>query len=116
MRYFLSVLLAGLLWASIPMASQAQTWGRGYSSYPGYYAPPVYGSASYVGPYGYRSFSNFNAYPTPYGYNTLYNYGAWQRPYISAPFHSVYFNPYLNTYQYGTGYMNTPTYSYFYGY
>jgi len=113
MRYLLAVLLAGFLWANVPAKSQA--WGY-YPYYPGYYAPPVYGSAAYIGPYGYRGFYNFNAYPTPYGYNTLYNYGAWQQPYVSAPFHSVYFNPYANTYQYNTGYLNTPTFSYFYGY
>jgi hypothetical protein len=121
MRYFLPVLLAGLLWAWVPGKSQAWgRWGYGYApsfyGYPGYYAPPVYGSAAYVGPYGYRSFYNFSSYPTPYGSNTAYNYGAWQQPYVSAPYYSIYFNPYLNTYQYGTGYLNTPTFSYFYGY
>jgi hypothetical protein len=129
MRYLLTLLFAGMLWLSVPGESQA--WGRypyGYGVYnsgyynsgyynPGFYMPPVYGSAAYVGPYGYRSFYNFNSYPTYYGgYNTVYSAGAWQQPYVAAPFHSVYFNPYANTYQYGTGLLNTPVYSYFYGY
>jgi hypothetical protein len=117
MRYLLPAIFAGLLLIAVPGKSEAWRYPSYYPAYyPGYYAPPVYGSAAYVGPYGYRSFYNFNAYPTPFGYSGAYSYGAWQQPYVSAPFHSIYFNPYLNTYQYGTGSANTPTYSYYYGY
>jgi len=113
MRY-LWVLLAAVASTALPEKSQAQ---RGYY-YRGnfvnpYVAPPAYGGyAAYVSPYGYRTFSNYGAYPGPYGYNSYYNTGTFDRPYVSGPFHSVYWNPFANTYQYTTGYLNTPTYAY----
>jgi hypothetical protein len=38
------------------------------------------------------------------------------RPYVMAPYHSVYFDPFANTYRYSTGYLNTPSYYYYGGY
>jgi hypothetical protein len=32
-----------------------------------------------------------------------------------APYRSVYFDPFANTFRYSTGYLNTPSYYYYYG-
>jgi hypothetical protein len=80
--------------------------------------PAVTNYSTFTSPYGWRSFSSVSAVPGPFGYNTVYNTGTFVRPYVVGPMHSVYWNPYLNTYQYGTGALNTPVYtnSFFYGY
>jgi len=116
MRY-LSILLLGLgVTAALPSESRAQPLGfysSGYRYGVNPYVPPTYRAySSFASPYGYRTFSSYTAYPTPFGYNTAYNTGTAVRPYVSGPFHSVYFDPFANTYRYTSGYLNTPTVAY----
>ena len=122
MRY-LAIALASLGLAGLPTESRAQYplgyYSNGYVVNP--YVPAYRGYAAYASPYGYRTFSNYGVYPGPFGYNSYYNTGTVARPYVNGPFHSVYWDPFANTYRYTTGYLNTPVYSYgaynpYYGY
>ena len=68
--------------------------------------PTVTGYNAYASRYGYRTVNNYSVTPTPFGpvgYNT---YSTYATPYYAGPAHSVYWNPYANTYQYGPGYAN----------
>jgi hypothetical protein len=116
MRYLLVLPLVLGLSAALPSESRAQYplgyYSSGYGVSPYVYPPAYRAYSSYVSPYGYRAFSNVTAYPGPFGYNTAYNTGTFVRPYVSGPLHSVYWDPFGNTYRYTSGYLNTPTYLY----
>jgi hypothetical protein len=131
-KLILALIVGTAVWAVAPSAAQAQpgfytggTVVRPYAGYygnpyTGYYAgvmPGAYSYSTYASPYGWRSYSSATTVPTPYGYSTFYNSGTSVRPYVVAPRHSVYWNPYTNSYNYGPGY-NTPYYSsgFFFGY
>ena len=75
--------------------------------------PTIAGYNAYASPYGFRTVNNYSYTPTPFGwagYNTVNSYA---QPYYAGPYHSVYWNPYLNNYQFSTGYLNTPTYGFY---
>jgi hypothetical protein len=78
--------------------------------YPGGY------TTRYVNPWGYQSYYNVQTVPTPYGFNAYETYGVRHRPVYQGPYHSVYWDPYLNNYRYAPGYFNAPRYSYRYWY
>jgi hypothetical protein len=76
--------------------------------------PTVSGYNAYSSPYGYSTVNNYSITPTPFGLAGYNTYSTYVRPYYSGPVHSVYWNPYANTYQYGPGYLNSGTgYGYF---
>jgi hypothetical protein len=129
MRFLSAIVLAGVLFGASAGESRAQFYYQSSGSVVNPYVvnpyvtpyvapvvPPAYGYGAVVSPYGYQSAYNYGMYPTPWGYNTFYNYGTQVRPYMTAPFHSVYFDPFRNTYRYGPGYVNTPRYVWRYGF
>jgi len=69
--------------------------------------PTTSGFNYYSSPYGYRTYNAFSYTPTPFGPAGYQTQGTFVRPYVTAPYHSVYWNPFLNTYQYGSGYLNS---------
>jgi len=91
---------------------------------PGFYAGGNYRTAFpngqttagynyYSSPYGYQTFNSYNYAATPWGWSGYQSQGTFIRPYVNAPVHSVYWDPFANTYRYGTGRLNTPSfYSY----
>jgi hypothetical protein len=134
MRKLLLALVVGTaVWAVSPSAAQAQIgyyrnayvttpyYGYYGSPYTGYYYGALPGAtaySAYASPYGWRSYSSYSVVPTPLGYQSYYNTGTFARPIYGGPLHSVYWNPYSNSYMYGSGYLN-PSYSwsgYFLGY
>jgi len=116
MRYLTIALIAALALALVPSESQAQYryFNRNYAvtPVPYYYGPPAFSSSTFVSPYGYRSYYNTGVVPGPFGYNAVYSSGTAMTPYVAGPYHSVYFNPITNTYQYMGSPLNTPNYSY----
>jgi hypothetical protein len=91
-------------------------YAGGYYTTPFPLYPSTQGFSYYSSPYGYQTYSTFGVGLTPWGWS-MYNYGGTSvRPYVNAPYHSVYWDPFNNTYQYSTGYLNTPTWSYGYRY
>jgi hypothetical protein len=120
MRFISLTLLFALSWLVLTGETRAQ-YPPGIYSYNNWTAPYVspypvpYGGASYVSPYGYSSYYNYGAYPVPYyGYQPYYNSGTYIRPYVMAPYHSIYFDPFANTYRYSSGYLNSPRYNYYF--
>jgi hypothetical protein len=120
MHRHIAILVLAICWSGFAGEARAQVlppgvYGGGFAVNP-YLMPPAFSSfSSYASPYGYRSFATFNAYPAPWGYNTFYNYGTFARPYSAGPFHSVYYNPFTFSYQYGPGMVNSPVFFYSYG-
>jgi hypothetical protein len=112
MKKIILATVLGLALFAVPMVAEAAP--------PGFYnhgrvttfsnnsAVPSLGYS--LAPYtGYRTFNYSGIAATPWGFG-MYNYGGtYTRPIVSAPYHSVYWNPYAG-YQYSTGYLNTPTY------
>jgi hypothetical protein len=106
-RLFLILALSALCLVTVGSgASQAQFYPYGYYPggyyYPGLYSPSYplynYNYAYRYTPYGYRSFYSVNTLPDVFG-NYAYQYGYnYSRPYMTGPWHSVYFDPYLNRY------------------
>lgn len=120
MRTLMVVILAGLCLGVAAGESRAQflppgAYGGSFAVNPFVFPPAYSASAGFVSPYGYRSFGNFTAYPTPWGYNSFYNFNTTVRPYSTGPFHSVYYNPFTASYQYGPGAVNSPTFFYSFG-
>ncbi len=77
------------------------------------FGPTVSGFNSFQSPYGYRTFNNYSYSQTPWGWSGYQSQGTYVRPYSVGPVHSVYWDPFANTYRYGTGRLNTPSfYSY----
>ena len=79
--------------------------------------PTTSGYNSFTSPYGYQTYNSYSYTPTPWGWSG-YNYSnTYVQPYSVGPTHSVYWDPFNNTYQYsyGTGsgfnYGSTPAYS-----
>jgi hypothetical protein len=120
MRNIMKVLLAGLVVAFLAGDAKAYYppgyYFQGYGMNPYIFPPAGYGFSAYASAYGYRSYSSYGVYPGPLGYVPFYNYGTFVRPYVTGPMHSVYWNPFTNTYNYGPGYFNAPNYFYYYGY
>ena len=122
MRYFAMTLIVGLGVLATASESQAQfrpgfVYRNYYSSpMPYYYSPPMVNSFVYSSPYGYQSYYSSGVIPTWYGSTVYSTSGTNIRPFVMAPFHSVYWDPYANTYRYSGGYLNSPSYSYSLGY
>ena len=118
MRIFIAALLAAVTLVALPRQSEAQyrIYDRHYGSVPmPYYSgPPVFNSTGVVTPYGYRAYSNTGIYPGPFGYNAYYSYGTTISPYVARPYHSIYWDPFSNSYRYTSGALNTPNYYYSY--
>ncbi|MBI3410065.1 MAG: hypothetical protein HY040_17120 [Planctomycetes bacterium] len=116
MRYLFAALVACVALAAVPGVSHAQyrymNRNYGYAPAPYYYGPPVFNSTTFVSPYGYRSYYNSGLAPGPYGATSFYNSGTTMTPYVAGAYHSVYFNPITNSYQYMGSPANTPNYSY----
>ena len=116
MRRTLIVLCAGFVLLAVAGESQAQyrtIFSRNVvvAPAPYYYGPPLAGSTVYSSPYGYQTYSNYAISPGPYGY-AYSSSGTSIRPYYSGPYHSIYWDPFANTYRYTGGYLNTPSYYY----
>src|SRR5262245_33219019 len=116
MRYLVTSLVATFALAAMPGESQAQYryFNRNYAvtPLPYYNGPPVFNSSAFVSPNGYRSYYNSGIYPGPFGYNAFSSTGTSWQPYVAGPWHSVYFNPFTNSYQYMGSPLNTPNYYY----
>ncbi len=72
--------------------------------------PTTSGFNYYSSPYGYKTFNSYNYTPTPWGWSGYQTQGTIVRPIVNAPYHSVYWDPFANTYRYSTGYRNTPNF------
>lgn len=110
-----TIILAALALPLFAVEGQAQVIGAYQTQVepvPYYFGPPVYGQSTFTSPYGYRTFSNYGIQYGYYGPQAYRATGTAVRPYSVGPFHSVYFDPFANTYRYTTGYGNTPTYRY----
>jgi len=116
MRYLLAAIL-GVAVLAPPASAQfrPRLYSRSYSVMPApyYYGPPVYAYSAYVNPYGYRSYSAYGVAPGLYGPTAFQSAGTSVSPYAAGPYHSVYWDPFSNTYRYTSGYLDTPTYSYY---
>jgi hypothetical protein len=116
MKKILIAAVLGLALCALPSVASAAPPGfyaGGYYSTP-FPGPMAQGFNYYSSPYGYRTYNTYGFGLTPWG-PTGYSYGAtFVRPYVNAPRHSVYWDPFNNTYQYSTGYMNTPTFYNYY--
>jgi hypothetical protein len=113
MKKFVLAAVLGLALFALPNAAEARPPGfyaNGYAVNPFPYAPSAQGFNYYSSPYGYRTFNSYGTMATPFGFSN-YNYGGtFVRPYSVGPMHSVYWNPFTNSYQYTTGSLNTPTF------
>jgi hypothetical protein len=122
MRHLLTSLIAGIALVLCAGESQAQypsgLYSRGYwtAPTPYYPGPPVYGYSAFASPYGYQTYSSYKVLPGPFGYNATYSTGTSVQPYVNSPYHSIYWDPFANSYRYSSGYLNTPSYYYFSGY
>lgn len=117
MKRILFAAIVGLALCAMPSVSLAAPPGLYASG--NYVAPfPVGPTASgynyYSSPYGYRTFNNYNYTATPWGWSGYQTQGTYIRPYVNAPTHSVYWDPFANTYRYATGYTNTPSFYQYY--
>ena len=72
--------------------------------------PTVTNYNTYASPYGVRTVNAYSYTPTPFGWVGAQTGGTYVRPYYSGPYHSVYWNPWANTYQYGPGFANQPAF------
>jgi hypothetical protein len=116
MKKIILASVLGLALLAIPSAVEAappafygHNGGRVVTSFPSYSSVPAYNYSLNPNP-AYRAFNYSGFGVSPWGVG-MYNYrGSYAQPYVNAPYHSVYWNPYIGTYQYGTGYLNTPTY------
>jgi hypothetical protein len=102
------------LFAASAEAAPPGFYAGGYYSSPFPAFPAAQGFNYFSSPYGYRTYSSYGTALTPWGFSN-YNFGGtFVRPYVNGRFHSVYWDPFANTYQYNTGFMNTPTFYQFY--
>ena len=118
LRLAVVALTAMGLTAAAPSTADAQGYWYGNTRVVPYVtpfpAPPTNFYRSYVSPWGYQSYYNYGTYPTPWGFNTYQREIVRHRPIYSGPAHSVYWDPWANTYRYSTGIYNSPSYSYRY--
>jgi hypothetical protein len=124
MRTTILALIAGVALSVAPSLASAQ--GLGFYNYGSwvspspYYTPYPYGYSTRYGAPGSNYYGRYRTYvtPAPWGSTVYRSYYNRARPLYSGPTHSVYFDPWTSTYQYGTGYLNSPYYNYrfYYGY
>jgi hypothetical protein len=122
-KLILATVIGVALWA-IPASSAQAQYRYGYSSgvwvqqnpvfYNPYFSPISYPSIGYnqtnrfVSPY-YRNFNTTNYYQTPFGVQVT-NFNRINTPPVaSGPLHSVYWNPFTNSYSYGSRYTGPVT-------
>jgi hypothetical protein len=89
------------------------TWVSPYPNTPFATGPTQTGFSYYSSPWGYQTLSTYSATPTPWGWNTTFSNTTAIKPIAGGPWHSVYWDPINNTYQYlygvGTTNNNRPT-------
>ncbi len=69
--------------------------------------PTTSGFNYYSSPYGYRTLNAYSYTPTVWGWSGYQTQRTYVKPYVNGPWHSVYWNPFLYTYQYGPGYLSS---------
>ena len=92
------------------------TWVSPFPASPFALGPTTTGFNYYASPYGYQQSNSYSVTPTIWGWDTSYSSTTAIRPLAGGPTHSVYWDPFNNTYQYmyGVGNFNStaPRYSY----
>jgi len=112
MKKFILAVIAGLaLSAATAEAAPPGLYGSGVYATP---FPSAQGYNFYASPYGYRTFNSYGTALTPFGFSN-YNFGGtFVQPYVSGRYHSVYWDPFANTYQYAPGRFNSPSFYQYY--
>lgn len=96
-------------WPTIAEAGPPAFYNGGIMNAPFPIGPTRSGFNYYSSPSGYQSFNNYSMMQTPWGWSGFQSGGVSARPIVNGPMHSVYWNPTTGTYQWSTGYTNTPT-------